>query len=133
MHLAPLASPLNAVLAGLPLTIAKELDPGAVNKQVQRTIGAAIRDLDGQRFCRRHSVEKSGTGQSNPAKCKRLATIPAVCRSGNLNRILIDRQNWIVEFEKTGGRPGRPSCGASQVISLSNQIRSDPRFLSASL
>jgi|GEM_PF-6539978 len=44
-----LAPPLNAVLAGLPLTIAKELDPGAVHKQVQRPIGAAIWDLDGQR------------------------------------------------------------------------------------
>lgn len=34
MHLAPLAPPLNAVLAGLPLAIAKELDPGAVHQQV---------------------------------------------------------------------------------------------------
>jgi len=50
-----------------------------------------------------------------------------------LNSTLIDRQNWIAAFEKTGGRPGRPSCGASQVISLSSQISSDPRFLSDEL
>jgi hypothetical protein len=48
-----------------------------------------------------------------------------------LNSTLIDKQNWIAAFEKTGGRPGRPSCGANQFISLSNQINSDPRFLSA--
>ncbi len=70
-------------------------------------------------FCLRHGVEMSGTGQSNPAKRKRLATIAAVCLSGSLNRTLIDRQNWIAAFEKTGGRPWRPSCGACQAISLS--------------
>ncbi len=48
MDLAPLASALNAVLARLPLAIAEELDTGAVNQQVQRAIGAAVRDLDGQ-------------------------------------------------------------------------------------
>lgn len=46
---------------------------------------------------------------------------------------LIDRQNWIASLEKTGGRPGRPSCGACQVIALSSQISSDPRCLSAVL
>ena len=60
-------------------------------------------------------------------------TIPAVCRSGSLNSTLIDRQNWIAAFEKTAGRPSRPSCGASQVISLSSQTSSDPRLLSALL
>jgi hypothetical protein len=46
---------------------------------------------------------------------------------------LIDKQNWIAAFEKTGGRPRRSSCGACQAISFSSQISSDPRFLSASL
>jgi hypothetical protein len=50
MHLAPLASALKTVLAGLPFTITKELYPGAVHQQVQGAIGAAIRDLDGQRL-----------------------------------------------------------------------------------
>ena len=56
-----LASALNAMLARLPLVtrqanvcirregaIAWELDPGAVHQQVQRAIGAPIRDLDNQ-------------------------------------------------------------------------------------
>ena len=37
------------------------------------------------------------------------------------------RQNGIAASENTAGRPGLPSCGASQVMSLSNQINSDPR------
>jgi len=48
MDLAPLASALHSVLAGLPFAITEELDPGAVDQQVQRAICAAIRDLDGQ-------------------------------------------------------------------------------------
>ena len=84
-------------------------------------------------FCLRHRVEKSGTGQFNPASLSRLATIPAVCRKGSLNNTLIDIQNWMAALEKTGGRPGRPSCGASQAISLSNQTSSEPRLPSAAL
>jgi len=38
------------VLAGLPFTVTEELDPGAVYEQVERPIGAPIRDLDGQRL-----------------------------------------------------------------------------------
>ena len=38
------------MLAGLPLAIAEELDPGTVNEQVQGTFGAAIRGLDGKRL-----------------------------------------------------------------------------------
>jgi len=78
-------------------------------------------------------VEKSGTGQSSPASRSRLATIPAVWRNGSLNSTLIDRQNWIAASENTGGRPGRPSRGASHVISLSTQIRRYPRFRSDAL
>ena len=48
MYLAPLAASLNTVLAGLPFTIAQELDASAVNQQVQWAVGAPIRDLDGQ-------------------------------------------------------------------------------------
>ena len=40
--------PLNAMFPGLPFTVAEELDPGAVNEQVQGAIGAPIRDLDCQ-------------------------------------------------------------------------------------
>ena len=43
MHPAPFTATLNTVLAGLPLAITKELDPGAVNQQVQWAIGTAVR------------------------------------------------------------------------------------------
>jgi hypothetical protein len=49
-------------------------------------------------------VEECGTGQSSAASRSRLATIPAVCRSGNLNNTFIDRQNWIAASEKIGTR-----------------------------
>jgi hypothetical protein len=59
--------------------------------------------------------------------------MPVVCRKGSLNRTLIIRQNWIATSENTAGRPGLPSRGASQVMSLSNQINTDPRVLSAAV
>jgi hypothetical protein len=43
------------------------------------------------------------------------------------------RQNWIAASENTAERPGPPSGGASQVISLSSQISKDPRFFSEAL
>lgn len=70
---------------------------------------------------------QSGTARSRFAILSRLATIPVVCRSGSVNRTLMVRQNWIAVSGNTAGRPGRPSWGASQVISLSSQINSDPR------
>jgi hypothetical protein len=36
------------MLAGLPLAISEELDPGAVHQQVQWTISAPVWDLDRQ-------------------------------------------------------------------------------------
>lgn len=57
-----------------------------------------------------------------------LATIPVVCLSGNLNGTLMVRQNRIAQSENTAERPGLPSCGASQVISLSSQTGSNPRL-----
>jgi len=49
--------------------------------------------------------------------------MPVVCRSGSLKRALMVKQNWIAASENI---EGRPLCGASQVISLSSQISSDP-------
>jgi hypothetical protein len=43
---------------------------------------------------------------------------------------LIVRQTWIAASEKTEGRPGLPSGGASHAISLSSQISKQPRFFS---
>jgi len=45
MDLAPLASPLNTVLPGLPLAIAEELDAGAIHQQIQRPASTAIGNL----------------------------------------------------------------------------------------
>ena len=45
MDLAPSASSLDTMLAGLPLAVAEELDAGAIHQQVQRPVGTAIRDL----------------------------------------------------------------------------------------
>jgi hypothetical protein len=59
--------------------------------------------------------------------------MPVVCRNGSLNRTLIVKQNWIAALEKTVGRPGLPSCGESQVMSLSNQINNETRLHSAAL
>ncbi len=111
------------MLACLPFTITEELDPGAVHEQVQRASRAAIRDLDwpARVFCLRHSVEKSGTGQSSPANFSRLAIMPEVWRNGSLNRILTVRQNYMAASENTAGRPGRPSGGARQAMSLSTR------------
>lgn len=59
--------------------------------------------------------------------------MPVVCRKGSLNRTLIARQNWMAASEKIAGRPGLPSGGASQAMSLSNQTSTQPRFLNAAL
>jgi len=64
----------------------------------------------------------------NGVAMNRGATIPVVCRNGNLNGTLMVRQSWIAASENTAGRPGLSSGVASQVISLSSQIRSDPRL-----
>jgi len=48
MYFAPLAAPLDAVLAGLSFPVAQELDAGAVHQQVERPIRTALGDLDSQ-------------------------------------------------------------------------------------
>ena len=48
MDLAPLAPAVRAMLARQPLSIAQELDPGAVHQQVQRSLRAAAGYLDGK-------------------------------------------------------------------------------------
>lgn len=40
------------------------------------------------------------------------------------------KQSWIAASENTAGHPGLPSGGASQDMSLSNQISSGPRLRS---
>ena len=48
MHVAPLATALNARLPHLPFAIAQELDAGAVDVQVKGAVVALIGDLDRQ-------------------------------------------------------------------------------------
>ena len=50
MDHAPLATVLNTVFASLTFTVTEELDPGVVHEQIERPIGAPIRDLDAQRL-----------------------------------------------------------------------------------
>jgi hypothetical protein len=153
MHLAPLASALHPMLAGLPFitrqwfackpregAIAKERDPGAVycpaghcaaisREGTSRFSGPSARRkgiCTVRVFCLRHSVEKSGTGQCSPTNFSRRATIPQVWHNGSLKKILIDRQNWMAASQNTAGRPGRPSGGARQIISSSTHISKDP-------
>ena len=45
MHLAPLATTLNTMLAGLPFAVAKKLDAGTVHQQIQRPVGTTIGNL----------------------------------------------------------------------------------------
>jgi hypothetical protein len=133
MYLAPLTTALNAMLADLPFAIAQELDAGAVNQQVWRTVGAPAGDLDRPRFLPPTQGRIVRHSQSTFANFSKLATIPVVCRNGSVNRTLIVRQNWTAASENTAGRPGRPPCRASQVMSLSSQITGDPRLRSAAV
>ena len=49
VDLAPDATFPATMLAGVPFSFALDLDAGAVDQQVQRPLGAAIRDIDGRR------------------------------------------------------------------------------------
>ena len=83
--------------------IAEEPDRGAVHQPIQR----------------------HGDTRSGKAILSRLATLPVVCRNDSGNGTLFVRQK-----RTAAERPGLPSIGASQVISLSSQISKDPRFFS---
>lgn len=62
MHLAPLTTALNTVLANLPFAVAEELGANAVNQQVQGPFGAPLHDLDGQRLLQLAKVGVVGNG-----------------------------------------------------------------------
>jgi len=69
-------------------------------------------------FCLRHEVETSDTGQSSPASFSRLATIPAVRRSGISQGISIDRQARRAASENTAGRISGAPRLRSDAVSL---------------
>lgn len=133
MDLAVLASAVGPMLAREPLSIPKKLDPCAVDQQIEGPAALRLEISTVMVFCLRLRVEKSGTGQSRPAICRMLDTIPVVCRSGRPKSTFTIKQNWIAASENTGGLPIRPAFGASHTMSLSSQTKSDPRRFSASL
>ena len=83
MHLAPLAASLNAVLADLPFPVAGELDPGAVDRQVERTIGTATGGLDGPCLL---PAAQSGTVRHGPTPGSPFEAGRQPCRSFALER-----------------------------------------------
>jgi hypothetical protein len=114
----------------LSLTSTLQLDPGAVHHQIQRSIRALMRDLKHQcllpsangRIIRHipvhvHHLPEAG---HHPGRLPEL----------QLEQDLIFRQNWIAASENTAGRPGLHSGGASQTISLSSQIITNPHLRS---
>ena len=133
MDLAPLTTSLNAMLPGLPFPVAEELDPGPVDEQVQGAVRAAIRDLNSQgllptaqgRIVRHGPVQLRYPQQAGHHPCG----LPQWQLEEDLDR----QASWIAASANTAGRPGLPSCGASQAMSLSSQISRQPRFLSAAL
>ena len=62
----PMNARIRAVLAGLPLTVAEELDARAIHEQVERAIGAAIRDLDRQGLLPAAQGAEVGDGPVQP-------------------------------------------------------------------
>jgi hypothetical protein len=101
-----------------------------VHQQVQGPIGAAIRDLDGQRFLPpaqrraiRHSPVQVGQLQQASHHSRRL---PEWQIEQNLDR-QTELDRGIREHRRA---TGPPSGGASQVISFPNQISRAPRFFS---
>ena len=74
MTLAPDPPLGTAMLAGVPLAFALDLDPGAIDQHVQRTL-----------FGPRDSVLELGSAQLRPASRSRFSTNPVVCRSARPN------------------------------------------------
>jgi len=128
----------DPMLARLPCSVAEGPDSGAVDEQVQRPVGAAMGNLDGQGLLPPAQGGKTRNRPVQPRKPEPTGYHPGGLAQGSLKRPLIARQTWTAPSENTAKRPGLPFCGASQiispghllVISLSNQINSDPRLRS---
>lgn len=128
------AAAMRAMLAGKPLAITREPDPGAVRRQ-----GQGARPHGGP-TCRREWSSACGSGWRDRAPARRVAaicrmpaTIPAGCRSTGPDSTFTMRQNSIAASQNTGGRPGRPAHGARPGMSLSRRIDRKPRRLGAAL
>jgi len=86
MHLAPLASTLWTVLAGLPFANAEELDPGAVHQRIERTGHAAIRYLHRQGLLPAAQGRKVRHGPVQSCKPKQAGHHPGGLSQGQLEQ-----------------------------------------------
>jgi hypothetical protein len=75
---------------------------------------------------------KFGTSQFSPVNRSRLSTKPVVWRSAIPNNTFIVRKIWMAASLNFCGQPRLTKGLASQFISGSNQIATDPRRFSAS-
>ena len=148
---------LNAMPAGLPLTVPREPGPRAVHQQVQRPACTATGDLHlrGLLPAAQHRVVRNGPVQPRQPRraCDHPGGLPGHHyrselpslrhrfeqrwrRRSNGNQLEqhLDQQ---AELDRRIGEarraPARPAYGARQAISLYSQTRSDPHFLSAAL
>jgi hypothetical protein len=78
-------------------------------------------------------VLKSGTTQSSPVSRSRLSTKPVIWRSAIPKSTFLVRHAWMAASLNVRDLPLLPEGSASQFISGSNQIVSDPRRFSAAL
>jgi hypothetical protein len=115
-----------------------DLDPGAVDQEVERALGPTIGDVHLQGLlaplgeCSIHlpgngrlSVLKFGTAQSRSISRNRLSTNPVVRLSAMPNRTFIVRHVWISASLQSGCRPRLPVGAASHVMVGSNQPYGD--------
>ncbi len=104
----------------------RKLDASAVHQQVQRPVGTAIRDLhlQGLLSAARRGVVRNRPIQ--PGQAQQAGDHPCGLPERQLDQPLVDKQNWIAAFEKTGGRPWRPSCVPSHLLVPPDQQRPAP-------
>jgi hypothetical protein len=133
VDLAPDASFRATMFAGVPLTFPFYLDPCAVDKQVQWALRARYGMITASVLWRRQMVLKSGTTQSSPVSRSRLSTKPVIWRSAIPKSTFLVRHAWMAASLNVRDLPLLPEGSASQFISGSNQIVSDPRRFSAAL
>lgn len=133
VHLAPLPRLRWPVFLGEPLAFALRLDPGAVNQQVQRVRAGPIGYGDVRTFLSARQRAEVRHRQSSPASSSRLATSPVVCRNGNPNSAFNVGHAWIAASVKVAEGARFPLGSASQTVSGSNQISSEPRCFRAAL
>lgn len=133
MDLAPDLPFVAAVIGGMPFTLALDLDPGAVDEQVQRSLGAAVADVHGSSFLAAAQRAEVGQRPVKASQPQRAFDELVVCRRAMPNRTFIERRVWRAASLLDRWRPRLIVSTECQLISRSNQIVSQPRRLRASL